>query len=162
MIKLLRIDERLIHGQVVLGWSKHYNITHIVVANDEAANSPLLQKTLKMAAPAGIKVAIKSIDEANKLLTDPKGVNASIMVLVNNPEDAYKILTANTDVKSFNIGNYGRLNAAGESRVQISAGLLVNDYDRQWFEKILDTGVSGFVQMTLDQKSEDLGDLLRR
>lgn len=160
MIKLLRIDERLIHGQVVVGWSKHYNITHIIVANDEAANSPLLQKSLKMAAPAGIKVAIKTVEEASQMIKDPKGEKASIMVLVNTPKDAYQICSDNPIIKEMNVGNYGRVNSSEESRIQVSAGLLVNDVDREWFHKIIDLGVDGYVQMTLDQKREDLGRLI--
>lgn len=44
MITLIRLDERLIHGQIATKWSKHTNVTHIVVANDEAANNKIIQK----------------------------------------------------------------------------------------------------------------------
>ena len=52
MIKMFRIDERLIHGQIAIKWSRHTGVDHIVVGNDAAANSPIIQKSLKMAAPA--------------------------------------------------------------------------------------------------------------
>ena len=71
MIKMFRIDERLIHGQIAIKWSRHTGVDHIVVGNDAAANSPIIQKSLKMAAPAGIKTAIRGVDDAIALLNDP-------------------------------------------------------------------------------------------
>ena len=55
MISFFRIDERLIHGQIAIKWSRHTGVDHIVVCNDAAANSSIIQKSLKMAvdfAPA--------------------------------------------------------------------------------------------------------------
>ena len=51
MIALLRIDERLIHGQVATSWSKALDIDTIVCASDEAAQNPLKKKMLLIAAP---------------------------------------------------------------------------------------------------------------
>ena len=75
MIVFFRIDERLIHGQIAIKWSKYTNADRIVVANDAAAASPIIQKSLKMAAPAGIKTTIKTVDDAIKLLNDPRGTS---------------------------------------------------------------------------------------
>ena len=55
MIALLRIDERLIHGQVATSWSKALDIDTIVCASDEAAQNPLKKKMLLIAAPPGKK-----------------------------------------------------------------------------------------------------------
>ena len=51
MIKLFRIDERLIHGQIAIKWSRHTGVDSIVVANDHAAENVMIQKSLKMAPP---------------------------------------------------------------------------------------------------------------
>ncbi|HAQ1244562.1 TPA: PTS sugar transporter subunit IIB, partial [Enterococcus faecium] len=52
MIKAVRIDERLIHGQVAMTWTKSLNLTGLVVASDEAATNDIQKMTLKMAAPS--------------------------------------------------------------------------------------------------------------
>ena len=62
MIKLLRIDERLIHGQVANQWARQLAVDAIVVANDRAATNDLVKTSLKMAAPQGIKVVIKKVE----------------------------------------------------------------------------------------------------
>ena len=63
MIALLRIDERLIHGQVATSWSKALDIDTIVCASDEAAQNPLKKKMLLIAAPPGKKTHVRSVDE---------------------------------------------------------------------------------------------------
>lgn len=72
MIKALRVDERLIHGQIAMVWSRELTLDGIVVANDATAQNETQQMALKMAVPSGIKVIIKSTDDAIKLLQDPR------------------------------------------------------------------------------------------
>ena len=69
MIKLVRLDERLIHGQVAIKWSRHTGVDRIVVANDEAAGNKIIQQSLMMAAPATAKVTIRSVADSITLLT---------------------------------------------------------------------------------------------
>ena len=72
MIALLRIDERLIHGQVATSWSKALDIDTIVCASDEAAQNPLKKKMLLIAAPPGKKTHVRSVDEVIGLLQDQR------------------------------------------------------------------------------------------
>ena len=62
MISMLRVDDRLIHGQVAVMWSKQLAVTRIIVANDEIAANELQASALKMAAPAGVKAAILPVE----------------------------------------------------------------------------------------------------
>ena len=87
MIKLFRIDERLIHGQIAIKWSRHTGVDSIVVANDHAAENVMIQKSLKMAAPPGIKTVIKTLDAAIATLNDPRCEPLKVLVLVNSPEN---------------------------------------------------------------------------
>ncbi len=57
-LALFRIDDRLIHGQVVTFWSRRLNINRIVIASDEVAQDSFLKKVLKMTAPPGMKVNV--------------------------------------------------------------------------------------------------------
>lgn len=91
MIKAVRIDERLIHGQVAMTWTKSLNLTGLVVASDEAATNDIQKMTLKMAAPSNVKVIIKTVDDAIHLLKDPRAKDMRLMVLVPNVKDAVKV-----------------------------------------------------------------------
>ena len=109
MIKLFRIDERLIHGQIAIKWSRHTGVDSIVVANDHAAENVMIQKSLKMAAPPGIKTVIKTLDAAIATLNDPRCEPLKVLVLVNSPADALKMVRAVKGIPFVNIGNYGRV-----------------------------------------------------
>ena len=63
MVKALRVDERLIHGQVAMAWTRDLGIQGIMVADDEAASNEMQKMTLKMAVPDGIKCIIKTVPE---------------------------------------------------------------------------------------------------
>ena len=55
-ISLIRVDSRLIHGQVITKWRKIFNITKIVVIDDSLANDEFMIRMYEAAAPAGVKV----------------------------------------------------------------------------------------------------------
>lgn len=92
MIQLLRIDERLIHGQVATAWTRQLGITAVVVANDEAAANELVTMTLRMATPPGIKVAVKTVREAVSLFHDKRTAGLKILIVVDKPCDALKLV----------------------------------------------------------------------
>lgn len=54
-ISLIRVDSRLIHGQVITKWRKIFNITKIVVVDDSLANDEFMIRMYEAAAPAGVK-----------------------------------------------------------------------------------------------------------
>ena len=66
MIKWVRLDERMIHGQVATKWSRTLGVDRIVVADDTAAASDIMQKSLMMAAPTTCKTAIVTVDHHSK------------------------------------------------------------------------------------------------
>ncbi len=57
----IRIDDRLLHGQVCAFWTNTLKLTRIMVANDEVAEDELQKQVLRMAAPTGIRTSIISL-----------------------------------------------------------------------------------------------------
>ena len=111
MIIQIRVDDRLIHGQIAVVWSKQFNTTHMVVANDKAAKNEVQQMTLKMATPNGIKVLIRSVDDSIKVFNNPKSKEVKMFVLVDSVQDALKI-ARNCKVESINVANVGRFDTS--------------------------------------------------
>ena len=83
-IVLVRVDDRLIHGQVALGWTRTVGATHIVVANDEVANDKTQVMLLKMASPTGVKASILSVEDAAKKLVAKAFKRDKVLVLVRD------------------------------------------------------------------------------
>ena len=107
-ITALRVDDRLIHGQVAMTWTKQLAVQGIVVANDEAANDNTQKMALKMAVPGGIKSLIKPVDEAIRILNNPKASKMRILVLTRTVKDALKIRQSVGEIGFLNVGNTGR------------------------------------------------------
>ncbi len=107
-ITALHVDDRLIHGQVAMTWTKQLAVQGIVVANDEAANDNTQKMALKMAVPGGIKSLIKPVDEAIRILNNPKASRMRILVLTRTVKDALKIRQSVGEIGFLNVGNTGR------------------------------------------------------
>ena len=116
MIVLLRVDERLIHGQVAMTWTKSLQIDGIVVANDEASGNDIQKMTLKMAVPSGINCIIKTIEGAKELLKNPKADKMRLMVLTKTVKDAVELAKEFDKIELVNIGNAGKM-VSGEKMV---------------------------------------------
>ncbi len=61
MIGLARVDERLVHGQVLVGWVPHLGTRRVVVADDEAARSPLARAAMTLALPPGVDARVEPV-----------------------------------------------------------------------------------------------------
>lgn len=164
MIKLVRLDERLIHGQVAIKWSRHTGVDRIVVANDDAANNPIIKKSLMMAAPQTVKVAIKSIEESVKLLLDPRADGLKILLIISNPFDLIKILEKVDGINKINIGNYGRVapKHGDNVRERLADNIYVYPDEKEAFMNILKFGIDTEYQVTPENSPVKLSTLLER
>jgi PTS system mannose-specific IIB component len=102
MIKHLRIDNRLIHGQVAVAWQKYINAKAIIVVNDEVAKDPIQKMALPLAA-RGSKVLVFSIADALQYEKDHP--EESLFMIAKFPQDAMAILKSGVKVESVNVGN---------------------------------------------------------
>lgn len=103
-ITVFRIDDRLIHGQIVTAWLHYADAKQIVVADDKAANDMFSQSLLKMATPKGINLKIVGLSEGKNLIKESDS-NDKTLFLVRGPVEANVILENNEIVKTINIGN---------------------------------------------------------
>lgn len=103
-LALVRIDDRFIHGLVVVGWVKAINCRQIVVANDKVASNDLQKTLMKVATPEGIEIFIVTIKEAAKLIKEEKFETGRTMLLIANPQDALRLIEEGVNIKSINLG----------------------------------------------------------
>lgn len=154
MITTFRIDERLIHGQVIATWLNSLGVTHLVVANDKAAMNLQQQKMLKLAVPAHIKCLIKSVEDVTRILKDPRCESMRIMLIAGNPFDAIKLLESVPQISEVNLANYGSITKPDvEGKLTISPMVSLDKEDIQAVNQIIDFGKPVFTQKTpVEQK----------
>jgi|AGTN01.1.fsa_nt_gi Phosphotransferase system, mannose/fructose/N-acetylgalactosamine-specific component IIB len=103
-IVLVRIDDRLVHGQVVEGWLKTIHVSHIVVVSDEVAKDKMQQTLLGMAVPSSIKVTNLSVEDAAKQLKARQFEKERIMLLLSRPRDVLRLVEQGVALTSVNVG----------------------------------------------------------
>lgn len=163
MIKMLRIDDRLLHGQVVFMWSKHLNINGIVLANDEILNDPVQLIAMKLTIPNHMKLLIKSVDEAIKILNDPRGKNMNILVVVKDPIDASRIMQGLTNTKQvdlINIGNSGRIQKGDKKK--FTKEVYVNEADLKAMKELLTYEIPFEIQMVPTENKTDVKEVMKK
>jgi PTS system mannose-specific IIB component len=100
----VRVDDRLIHGQVTVGWRQHLAYREIWVIDDDVRQDPFLGDALRLAAPAGVVVRVMGVAEAVDTMT-AEGASASVLVLVREPQVAVALLEGGVSITQLNVGN---------------------------------------------------------
>jgi mannose/fructose/sorbose-specific phosphotransferase system IIB component len=151
-IVLVRIDDRLIHGQVVVGWVKALAATRIIVANDQVADDSLQCCLLEMAAPAPLQVTICPIAEVRQNLTATAAKNERIIILFSSPLDVRRAVELGVQMPQINVGGM-RFN---QGKKQILKAISVDNEDIQNFRYLLDQGLAITVQMVPTDEKQDI------
>lgn len=162
MIRLIRVDERMIHGQVAIKWTKLLGVNRVLVINDEASKSELLKKSLLMAAPQDVKCAVMGMQEGIDILNNPKAAELKIFVIVRTPQDALEIYRSINDSPELNLGNYGRIapRENNEPRKGYRINLYLYDSEVQVIKEILDMGIKCNYQVIPEDRAEPLERLI--
>ena len=88
MIKLLRIDDRLIHGQVAVYWVNATGADTIVIANDKHATNAMLKMSLTVGKPAGSKMEVLTVAKAVDYLNNAAHAKRKSLLICGSCEDA--------------------------------------------------------------------------
>ena len=124
MIKHLRIDNRLIHGQVAVTWKNHIGAQAIIVTNDKVAADPIQKMALPMAA-RGSKVLVYSVQETiDYAKANPK---ETMFVICKHPQDALALIEAGCDIEHVNVGNAAPINGTVYKMVDKSIAATAED-----------------------------------
>jgi PTS system mannose-specific IIB component len=100
-----RIDDRLIHGQVVTAWRQHLGYQAISVVDDTMAADPYLSDALRLAVPPGVAVDIWTVRHAVEALSELPAVET--LLLLRSPQVALTLIQAGLSLARINVGNLG-------------------------------------------------------
>jgi len=126
VIVLVRVDNRLIHGQVVEAWLPHLKVARVVVADDEAAHSPLIRAAMGLAVQPQVEVEIRPLQEVDFAAVSGDGVRT--LLLLRNIQDVVVAGGRGLRVQTLNLGNVHF--EAGRRQVSPSVFLSRADLDR--------------------------------
>ena len=104
MITLLRVDHRLLHGQVAFSWTQYVGADCILIANDNVPEDELRKTTIKLAKPPSVKLVIKNINDAIESIKSGVTDKYHLFIVVESVNDAWRITSAVEGIKSINLG----------------------------------------------------------
>ncbi|MDX5628948.1 MULTISPECIES: mannose/fructose/sorbose PTS transporter subunit IIB [unclassified Brenneria] len=137
IIKLARIDDRLIHGQVTTVWAKEAKAERIMICNDDVYHDELRKTLLKQAAPPGIKVNVVNIEKAVAVYHNEKYANDTVFYLFTNPNDVLRMVNAGVKIKKINIGGM----AYRIGKTQLTKAVSLDKQDVDAFQQLASAGV---------------------
>lgn len=157
-IQLFRIDDRLIHGQVVIGWVNFLGSKGIILCDDSVAENAWEKELYLSVVPESLQVKVLSVQELAELLTDNKENLIKTIIIVNSPLVVEQLLKLRAPIRDINLGGMH----FKEPRRQYLSYLYLSDEEVTSFESIQKQGVSVFCQDVPNAKKQPLSDIIAK
>lgn len=152
---LVRIDDRLIHGQVALGWTRSKGIECILAVDDETSKDSFRVSLLKMATPTGVKSFIIDQDTAIEKINSGSFDNKRTMLLVKSTKTLLDLINKGISIDEVNVGNLR--NDAGNKLLNY---VYVTNEEIADFKEMRNHNVSFFAQSLPDQQITDFNSII--
>ncbi|MHC5268538.1 PTS system mannose/fructose/N-acetylgalactosamine-transporter subunit IIB [Enterococcus sp. LJL98] len=141
-IELVRIDDRLIHGQVATTWTRNYEIEQILIIDDKTKNDPVQQSVANFAVPAGVKVIIFGVEQFSTIMKKNE-IKKRTLLLFTNPIDIAYLVNEGLAIKEVNAGGM----RFKEGRKRLHKAISVDEKEHQAFIDLQEKGIHINVQM---------------
>ncbi|MCX8581907.1 PTS sugar transporter subunit IIB [Gilliamella sp. B3482] len=143
MIKLLRVDHRLLHGQVVVSWFESMDANTILVANDVVANDELRKSAIRLAKPEHAKLVMKSIDDSIEAINSGATDKYQMLIVVESVADAEKLIRGTQGkITSLNLGG----TKPREGTKNYSKTINLTDLEADLLTKLQHDGIDIYIQ----------------
>ncbi len=150
MIKLCRVDHRLVHGQVAFSWTNSLSADCILVASDKVVTNEIWKTTLKLAKPSGVKLVIKNIEDSINAINSGVTDKYKLLIVVETIEDAKKLVDGCSAIKSVNLGG----TKPKEGYQSLDKVIFVSEEDKQYINEMIDKGIEVEIrQLASDTKN---------
>ena len=158
-INLVRIDTRLLHGQVATAWTPESKADRIIVVSDNVAKDDMRRTLIEQAAPPGVHANVVPIKKFIEVASDPRFGGTHAFLLFETPEDALEVVEAVPGlIKEINVGSM----AHSTGKTMLNSVLSADKIDVAAFEKMRDLGVSFDVRKVPNDSKGDIFALIQK
>lgn len=147
-----RVDNRLVHGQIISTWMSHLRVKTFLVVSDTVPDNSLQMTMFRMAIPREVNYLAMGIDEAAAWLNDNRYCGETIMVLIETIQDASRLFLAGHPFPNLNIGNIHH--AAG--RRSFSNAVYLGDPEIEILKTLFGKGLQAEIQSLPTETPIDL------
>ncbi|GJM54499.1 PTS sugar transporter [Granulimonas faecalis] len=156
MILLLRVDHRLLHGQVAVSWCQGLGANCVFCVGDHVANDPVWKTTLKLGKPAGCKLVIKDMDHAVEAINSGVTDKYRMVVSVQTIAEAKELADRCPVVTSINLGN----TKASPTTREVSRQVFLEPEEEAMIRELVDRGVEVEIRPLADDPKVDAASVL--
>lgn len=150
-LKLVRVDDRLIHGQVVAVWLNAVGASEIVIVDDRTAQDPFLRDVLTLAAPSGTPVEVFGITDGAARVSELAAASAGVFVIVRSPVTALKLRQMGVEFPLLNVGGLG----AGPGRHTLYKNISATDEELTAMRSLEALGTRVELRIVPDERGVD-------
>ncbi len=138
MIVLARVDDRLVHGQVAVGWKNALDANHLAVIDDHIASDMFERSLLEMSAPYELELSIFGLEEAKAgLLPFVHDPALRSIILVKSPELFITLLDGGIPLTEVNIGGMRFV----KGKTQITKAVFLNEEEKTIVKELASRGI---------------------
>ncbi|MCO6543748.1 MAG: PTS sugar transporter subunit IIB [Lactobacillus sp.] len=156
MIKIIRIDHRLLHGQVIFAWTKSQGIERIIVIDNQTAVDDFKKMSLKLSKPADIKLSVFSDEQAIERMDKINALKDTTMIIFGNVAETAKVAPHFTGVTEI---NYGGIPERQDTK-KYSNAIYLTPKEVKESQQLKQLGFKLYMQQVPTSKRESLNDVI--
>lgn len=146
-----RIDDRLIHGQVMTQWIQNASASEVVIVDDGVAKDPFIQMIMKSSVPATINLQVfNTTDAIDYLKGDDNGKR--VFILVKTPGVLVELVNNGVKIDSINVGGIG----AKAGRTSLYKNISASPQEKKDLRTLIDKGIKVFFRVVQSDSEEDV------
>ena len=149
---LARIDDRLIHGQVTVGWSERLNPDRILLANNAIAADPWQTRVYASTVPPDIAVSILPVAKAAASIAEPERLEERVLLLTGSAGEMAELVRIGIPVEEINVGGLH----FGPGKREMLPFVYVDRQDLKAFARLLEMGMTLSAQQVPGGREHDL------
>lgn len=147
-VKFIRIDDRLIHGQIVTAWMKVFQTRRVVIIDDIVAADDFLKNVMFMVKPAGVELEIIGTENLDAVMEELEADSANVMILIKTPASAKACFDHGLKTESLNVGGMG----AKVGRKQLYRNVSASEEEMEVLRELKARGIDVYLQATPNDK----------
>lgn len=157
-IKLVRLDFRLIHGQVIAKWFGQIMGNEIVIIDDDLSQDSFMASIYEMSAPVDSKVHVYSVEDAVKKVEDGTFASGKVLVLFKNVDQVFKAVEKGFKIDELQIGGLG----SAPGRINVYGPITLDNHDASLLKKIADQGTNIYLQQVPEEAKMTFSKVLEK
>ncbi|MEO1768648.1 PTS system mannose/fructose/N-acetylgalactosamine-transporter subunit IIB [Candidatus Enterococcus ferrettii] len=151
-IVFTRIDDRLIHGQVMTAWLGYHSANEIIIVDEDLAQDDFTSMIMMSLVPEGITLKILGSEAAASYLQEAEG-NEKIIILVKTPQVIQQLIDRSVRIDHLNVGGMGMKTG----RSKLFKNITASEEEKAAFKQLIEAhGLDVFVQVVPQDKKEEL------